>query len=295
MSETNVSDAIAQMPANPGQSQRYSTTASPQAGGSFSYKQGIIAPAQTDSMTLQVVPDQSSAFEFLPSEYYRIPGAVTVNKALAGEEKSEDTSAQIAHGNCIECGARVLFSPECREITCFCGRTIEIGKEGTIVPQGKSRENPGILAISPAFPSEITERENAWLVEGNGSMGLANSGLTCYFNSALNSLYFVPQFHSLFSAEKLPSDSLLIFLLKRFVRIYGQGNVHPSLLTSIRWKIPSFRHEGMGSAYEFILNLLQRANEDVGWGYVEMESVPPGETWEKGISKTEIIRLSAAA
>jgi len=294
MSETNVSDAIAQMPANPGQSQRYSTTASPQAGGSFSDKQGIIAPAQTDSMTLQVVPDQSSAFEFQPSEYYRIPDAVTVNEALVEEQKIEDIFAQNAHGNCIECGAS-LFPPESREITCFCRRTIKIGNEGTLVPQGESRENPAILEICPATQSGKTEQENAWLVKGNGSMGLANSGLTCYFNSALNSLYFVPQFHSLFSAEKLPSDSLLIFLLKRFVRIYGQGNVHPSLLTSIRWKIPSFRHEGMGSAYEFILNLLQRANEDVGWGYVEMESVPPGETWEKGISKTEIIRLSAAA
>jgi len=118
-------------------------------------------------------------------------------------------------------------------------------------------------------------------------MGLANSGLTCYFNSALNSLYFVPQCHRLFSAEKLPSDSLLIFLLKQFVRIYGQGNVHPSLLTSIRWKIPSFRHEGMGSAYEFILNLLQRADEEVG-NYVEMDSVPPGETWERELARRKL-------
>jgi len=64
-------------------------------------------------MLLQI----SSALEFQPREHYRIPGAVTVNEVLATEGKIEDTFAQISHGNCIECGARVLFSPECREIT----------------------------------------------------------------------------------------------------------------------------------------------------------------------------------
>ena len=100
-------------------------------------------------------------------------------------------------------------------------------------------------------------------------------------------LYFVPQFHRLFSAEELPSDSQLIFLLKRFVRIYGLRDVHPNLLTTIRGKYPSFRHEGKGSAYEFILNLLQRADEDVG-SYVEMDSVPPGETWEREVARRKL-------
>ena len=125
------------------------------------------------------------------------------------------------------------------------------------------------------------------LVKGNAKMGLQNTGLTCYFNSAINSLYFVPQFYRFFSAEKQPSDLPLLSRLEQFVRIYGQMNVPSSLLASIRYAVPSFRHEGMGSAYEFILGLLQCADEEVG-SYVEMDSVPPGEKWERELARRKL-------
>ena len=255
MSETSVCLAFAQMPTNLGQSQRYSTTASLQVDSSLSDKQGIITPVQTGSMIL--------------------------------EGKIDDTSAQISHLTCIECGARLLFTSESRKITCFCGQTIEIGKEGTLFQQDGIRKNPAILAIFPAIQSGKTEQECAWLVQGNESMGLANSGLTCYFNSALNSLYFVPQFHRLFFAEEQPSDPSLLSLLKQFVKNYGKRDLSIRLLASIRWEIPSFRHEGMGSAYEFILGLLQRIDEEVE-NYVEMDSVPPGEAWERELTRRKL-------
>jgi len=118
-------------------------------------------------------------------------------------------------------------------------------------------------------------------------MGLKNTGLTCYFNSALNSLYFVPQFHHFFSAEEQPSDPQLIVLLKRFVRNYGKKDLPRDLLTSIRHAVPSYRHERMGSAYEFILSLLQRADEEVG-SYVEMDSVPSGEQWKRELARQKL-------
>ena len=50
----------------------------------------------------------------------------------------------------------------------------------------------------------------------------------------------------------------------------------------------------MGSAYEFILNLLQYADEEVG-SYVEMDSVLSGEAWERELANTETLRLSVTA
>ena len=137
--------------------------------------------------------------------------------------------------------------------------------------------------------SPLHEHVNAkpLLVKGNETMGLQNIGQTCYFNSALNSLYFVPQFHHLFSVEEQPADPPLLSRLKQFVRTYGQKNLTRDLLTSIRHAVPSFRHEGMGSAYEFILGLLQRVDEEVE-SYVEMDSVPSGEEWERELARRKL-------
>ena len=129
--------------------------------------------------------------------------------------------------------------------------------------------------------------ETPLFVKGNTKMGLLNTGLTCYFNSALNSLYFVPQFHRFFSAEEQPADPPLLSRLKQFVRTYGQKNLTRDLLTSIRHAVPSFRHEGMGSAYEFILGLLQCVDEEVG-SYVEMDSVPSGEPWKRELARRKL-------
>ena len=128
MSETSVCLAFAQMPTNLGQSQRYSTTASLQVDSSLSDKQGIITPVQTGSMIL--------------------------------EGKIDDTSAQISHLTCIECGARLLFTSESRKITCFCRRTIEIA----LVPQNGIREIRLFEQYIQHFNVK-TDQEYVWLVK----------------------------------------------------------------------------------------------------------------------------------
>jgi len=90
----------------------------------------------------------------------QIPNAVTVNEALAEEEKIDDTCAQIAHGNCIECGARFVFPPESRKITCFCRRTIEIA----LVPQNGIREIRLFEQYIQHFNVK-TDQEYVWLVK----------------------------------------------------------------------------------------------------------------------------------
>ena len=159
---------------------------------------------------------------------------------------------------------------------------------------GKAKTSKNMNPKSDYIDAKSSELEKPRLVKGNAKMGLQNTGLTCYFNSALNSLYFVPQFHHFFSAEEQPSDPQLIVLLKRFVRNYGKKDLPRDLLTSIRHAVPSYRHERMGSAYEFILSLLQRADEEVG-SYVEMDSVLSGEAWERELANTETLRLSVTA
>jgi len=158
---------------------------------------------------------------------------------------------------------------------------------GEVLPKVEAKTSKIMSHISEYMNVKISELKKPLLVKGNETMGLQNTGLTCYFNSALNSLYFVPQFHHLFSVEEQPADPPLLSRLKQFVRTYGQKNLTRDLLTSIRHAVPSFRHEGMGSAYEFILGLLQRVDEEVE-SYVEMDSVPPGEKWERELARRKL-------
>ena len=95
-----------------------------------------------------------------------------------------------------------------------------------------------------------------------GIMGLWNIGLSCYMNSALNSLYFAAPFYQYFSNLPKCSTKGLTSDISFFANIYGEKTVSKTHLRAIRRHFPELHDGSMGSAYEFILRLLQVLDEE---------------------------------
>lgn len=98
---------------------------------------------------------------------------------------------------------------------------------------------------------------------GTSRMGLTNVGLSCYVNSVLNCLYFIPQFYQSFSTFNRAEVTGLTALLCRFTQIYGSSwPVPEKLLESIRQSCTEFQEIAMKSAYSFLLSVLQLLKEE---------------------------------
>jgi len=91
-------------------------------------------------------------------------------------------------------------------------------------------------------------------------MGLQNIGMSCFMNSVLNSLYFVPQFYFYFDRAK--ADTKLAYLIQKFISLYGKEAIPTELLCCIRDYFPQFRSGQMESAFEFLKSLLQGLYEE---------------------------------
>lgn len=99
------------------------------------------------------------------------------------------------------------------------------------------------------------------LPEGNQhTMGLPNIGMSCFVNSVLNSLYFVPQFYSYFYSVKM--NTKLTTLIKHFVTKYGKRGISAKRLHDIFDCFPQFPKGRMGSAVNFLQSLLQGLCEE---------------------------------
>lgn len=88
-------------------------------------------------------------------------------------------------------------------------------------------------------------------------MGLQNLGMSCFVNSILNSLYFIPQVFSYLSYLSWQSSSGICLLLKLFANDYGKKAIPLDLLGQICQFFPKFSSKVMGSSYEFFLAILQ--------------------------------------
>ena len=95
-------------------------------------------------------------------------------------------------------------------------------------------------------------------------LGLANIGNTCYMNSTLNSLYFVPQFSSYFATQPKVTSTGLVSKLRIFVSQYGESRISGSLLSDIRDHSPKFPYGSQESAYQFMLSILQTIDKEIG-------------------------------
>lgn len=104
--------------------------------------------------------------------------------------------------------------------------------------------------------------------------GLPNLGLSCFINSVLNSLYFIPHFARYFSSPSRSSEKGLARLLTAFVSQYGKVPIETRLLWQIREYFPQFRSGEMGSAYEFLIKILETLDEENS-GYVRSTSQEP--------------------
>jgi len=120
---------------------------------------------------------------------------------------------------------------------------------------------------------------------GNHSMGLANVGLSCFLNSVLNCLYFLPPLYHSFSTFNQAKLTGLTVLICRFVQIYGRWGIPEKLLVDIRECFPEFQDTAMKSVYGFLLSVLQLLRE-------ESFQLP---TPVAGLSISDIFNLSVEA
>lgn len=124
-----------------------------------------------------------------------------------------------------------------------------------------------------AFPLMPPQEEYISPPIGTTYMGLLNRGADCFVNSALNSLYFVPQFYNYFlSVETAPPNSL-IANLKSFVSQYGKNRINPRLISQMRSHSHKYHDYDMGSSYEFILSLLESIDTET------KERLSPSSFW----------------
>jgi uncharacterized UBP type Zn finger protein len=91
-------------------------------------------------------------------------------------------------------------------------------------------------------------------------LGLPNLGMSCFANSVLNALYFVPQFTSYFSSLSRPAAGLAS-KLKTFVTQYGKQGISTSLLNQIREHSSKFPYGAQKGAYDFLLSILQTIDD----------------------------------
>lgn len=93
-------------------------------------------------------------------------------------------------------------------------------------------------------------------------MGLQNTGLNCFVNSVLNSVFFIPQVYYYFTSHLLVTETGIFDLLKQFFIQYGKTPIPAKLSNQIRCYFPKFRTEAMGSAYEFLNSVLRTLDEE---------------------------------
>jgi len=93
-------------------------------------------------------------------------------------------------------------------------------------------------------------------------LGLENLGLSCFANSILSSLYYIPQVFGYFSDLAWPSSYNISYFLKCFITEYGKQEISTSLLREICEYSPKFSSKSMGSAYDFFLSILQTIDSE---------------------------------
>lgn len=159
---------------------------------------------------------------------------------------------------CPACGLRMHCEEGESEVICFCGNNFQIQEREISVPK------PLPQARRTDLPTKMEGKQSTYgFIEGKLSvMGLPNLGLSCFMNSALNSLYFVPLFYKHFINLPPSSKKNLTSWINLFTKTYGQSRIQTSHLRAIRNQFPQFRDGSMGSAFEFILNLLQVLDEE---------------------------------
>lgn len=142
-----------------------------------------------------------------------------------------------------------------------------------IVKQGKNKDIPKIIVrfrvnvISSEEPAKMTSLGNYDLQKllapvATYYMGLRNRGTDCFVNSALNCLYFIPQFYDYFVNLELSSTKELTANLKSFVIRYGRELISPDLIAQIRGHSPKYNNQSMNSSYEFVLSLLESLDRE---------------------------------
>lgn len=94
------------------------------------------------------------------------------------------------------------------------------------------------------------------------NMGLKNIGLSCFMNVVLNSLYFIPPFHIYFAHLKKPVSKNLTSLVRDFVLQYGKQTISSRNLADIQTHSPKFPLRDVGSAYLFLLSLLDKFDQE---------------------------------
>ena len=126
-------------------------------------------------------------------------GVSSTDHSMYGEGNQRALDSKHTHsilGKCRICGVLMYCGEGETEVICFCGNRFEISAQE---PFPQTRRTA--LLVNPEGKRSTYE-----FIEGKPSiMGLRNLGLSCYMNSALNSLYFVPPFYQYFS--NLPKSS----------------------------------------------------------------------------------------
>lgn len=180
-------------------------------------------------------------------------------RAIVDETEVEDLSIdteECPERKCEACGRNLNFHEGCGQVTLSQQNNRNIAHSGwsggTI--SKINLENPA------DFTSDVPKLQ---IPEGRPDlMGIPNTGLSCFINSALNCLYFVPQVYHYFATMKRGGIRGLTSALAAFVTQYGKRRISTDVIAEIRKHFPSFRNENMGSAYEFFMNVLQGMDKE---------------------------------
>ena len=148
-----------------------------------------------------------------------------------------------------------------------------------------SKPSPSIYSISDSSPKKSVQKLTFRTPpEGNLTcMGLVNTGMSCYVNSVLNSLYFVPQFHYYFQELQLLKLTGLTALIYRFVTTYGRWSIPAQLLNDIRNHFPEFQDRTMKSAHNFLLSVLQDLHNEFLLLCTPIPRQPDQFTWSRQV------------
>jgi len=147
------------------------------------------------------------------------------------------------------------------KITWVNGFVADITQKDSDVPSAEpSLSYPNSKDTSKSSNSESYESQSYVPPGRQVNFGLPNLGMSCFANSVLNSLYFVPQFYGCFLSISRPATGLAS-QLKLFVTQYGKQEIPQSLLSQIREHSSKFPYGAQKGAYDFLLSLLQTINE----------------------------------